>query len=115
MIEKYLSKGKWREDQFLVSSFNHPEISAFRKLSPQIRTGGLIAHIPLDYARFAEDLGAYSVNANLEFINKNLVEDAHRRGMKIFVYTVNHPEDVSRVKKLNVDGIYSDFPDILSK
>lgn len=112
LIQHYLTTGKMKADQFLVSSFNHPELAVFKKLMPHINIGALVAHIPLKYARFAEKLGAYSVNASLEFVSKEFVDDAHRRGMKFFVYTVNNPEDVTRVKALDVDGIFSNFPDI---
>jgi glycerophosphoryl diester phosphodiesterase len=114
LIEHYLTSEKWSDDQFLVSSFNHPELALFKRLLPQIKTGALIAHIPLNYAGFAKALGVYSIHASLEFIIQELIEDTHRNGMKFFVYTVNHPEDVSRMKALNVDGIYSDFPEILT-
>ncbi|MCF7811685.1 glycerophosphodiester phosphodiesterase [bacterium] len=114
LIERYVRERKWDYDQFLVSSFNHPELALFKSLLPHIKIGALIAHIPLDYAEFAITLGAYSIHVSLEFISQELVDDTHHRGMKFFVYTVNHPEDVSRMKALKVDGIYTDFPDILS-
>ena len=112
LIEYYLTVGKWKDDQFLVSSFNHPELALFRSLLPRMKIGALIAHIPLNYAELGRDLGAYSIHASMEFVNEKLVEDTHRLGMKFFVYTVNHPEDLSRMKALNVDGIYTDFPEI---
>ncbi|MBL8071238.1 MAG: glycerophosphodiester phosphodiesterase, partial [Nitrospira sp.] len=32
-------------------------------------------------------------------------------GRQVFVYTVNEPQDIQRMRNLGVDGIISDFPD----
>ena len=111
LIEDYMTHKKWQPKQFLVSSFNHPELMKFMKLLPQIRIGALVAHIPLDYARFAVEMGAYSIHASLEFVSREFIDDTHRREMKFFVYTVNHPDDILRVKEMKVDGIYTDYPE----
>jgi len=100
----------WDVKTFLVSSFFHPEIAAVRQLDPRIRIGALIAGVPLDYARFAENLGAYSVHQSIEFVNREFIDDAHDRNLKVFVYTVNHPEDIARMYALGVDGVFSNYP-----
>ena len=48
---------------------------------------------------------------SIEFIDRLFVEDAHQRGLKVFVYTVNHPDDIERMYQLGVDGVFSDYPD----
>jgi glycerophosphoryl diester phosphodiesterase len=40
-----------------------------------------------------------------------LVADAHQRGLKMFVYTVNEPKDLAAMRTLGVDGVFSDFPE----
>jgi glycerophosphoryl diester phosphodiesterase len=111
LINQTLAKTGWRRDQFIVSSFDHPELLAFVRTMPEIRVGVLTANIPLGYAEFAEPFNAWSIHASMEFVNREFVEDAHRRGKKVFVYTVNHPDDYARLRKLDVDGVFSDFPD----
>jgi len=101
----------WDPAKFMVSSFNHHEIKKVRVLDDRIRTGALIAGIPIEYAAFAQELGAYSVNQSREFVNSEFVRDAHRRGLKVFVYTVDHPEDMQRMQSLGVDGLFSNYPD----
>ena len=82
-----------------------------KQQNPNIRVGALICGIPIDYAAFGEKLDAYSVNLSCEFINKEFVKDAHNRGLKVFVYTVNNPEDIERMYKLSVDGVFTNYPD----
>lgn len=112
IIEDYISRSGWDAGQFLVSSFNHYELKTFKKISPHIEIGGLTANLPFGYASFAKKLGAYSVNASLEFIDRKFVEDTHRKEMKFFVYTVNNPDDLKYVKELGVDGVFTDYPEL---
>lgn len=111
VIEKYVHEKGWSYENFFISSFNHYELREFNKLNPKVKIGALITGIPIDFAKFAEKVNAYSANISGEFINKEFVQDAHKRGMKVFVWTVNDADDIERIKQLNVDGIFSNFPD----
>jgi len=42
-----------------------------------------------------------------------LISEAHGLGLRVVVWTVNKPEDVTRMIELGVDGIISDRPDLL--
>lgn len=109
-IRQHLARG-WEIDRFVVSSFNHGMLAAFRDSMPNIRTGALQTSIPVDYAAFAERLRAYSVNPSVEFINAPYVSDAHQRGLEVYAFTVDNPADVRRMQAIGIDGIYSNFPD----
>jgi glycerophosphoryl diester phosphodiesterase len=113
ILDEYVQKRGWVWDDFLISSFNHYELLGFRELCDKVKLGAIIAGIPIGYAECAAKVGAYSIHLSKEFINKALVDDAHNRGMKVFVYTPNHPEDIALMKSLGVDGIFSDYPDLL--
>jgi glycerophosphoryl diester phosphodiesterase len=113
LIEKYVIEHNRTYDDFLVSSFNHYELKTFYEFLPEVRIGALIDEILLGYAQFAEALHAYSINPCIEFIDQALVDDAHRRNMKVFVWTVNDSDDIQRMKNLGVDGMFSNFPERL--
>ena len=97
-------------DDILISSFNHRLLYAINQQRPEFAIGALTACYPLDYAKFAEKLNAYSVHLDVNFISKHFVSDAHQRGLKVFVYTVDEFEDIKTMKALGVDGIFSNFP-----
>ena len=113
IINEYVSKNGWHYEDFFVSSFNHYELQKFSQINSDVKIGALIYGIPLGRTEFVEELNSYSVNPSLEFVDKEFVEDAHKRGLKVFVYTVNDPDDIERMKKMGVDGLFSDFPDRL--
>ncbi|MGL5323833.1 MAG: glycerophosphodiester phosphodiesterase [Aeromonas sp.] len=97
--------------QWVVSSFHHPELARFAPLRPDIRIGALTANLPLELAYFAEKLGAWSINCDVDFIDAALVDDAHRRGLKVLAYTVDHLADQQQLAAMGVDGIFTNRPD----
>ncbi|GJC03393.1 glycerophosphodiester phosphodiesterase [Aeromonas hydrophila] len=97
--------------QWVVSSFHHPELARFATLRPDIRLGALTSTIPLTLAKFATELGAWSLNCDVDFVDQALVQDAHDRGLKVLVYTVDEPADQAMLADIGVDGIFTNRPD----
>lgn len=106
-----LRRRGWPDELILVSSFDHRQLAEVRRLDPGIRIGALIVGLPVDDAAFAAALGAFSVHAALEFIDRRFVDDAHARGLQVFVFTVDHPDDIRRMVRLGVDGVFTNFPE----
>ncbi|USP11156.1 glycerophosphodiester phosphodiesterase [Aeromonas dhakensis] len=97
--------------QWVVSSFHHPELARFAALRPEIRLGALTSTIPLTQAAFAAELGAWSLNCDVDFVDQQLVQDAHDRGLRVLVYTVDEPADQAMLAAIGVDGIFTNRPD----
>jgi len=113
LIQGNIRNEKWAYENFLISSFNHHELARVKYLEPLIKTGALAVGIPIGYARFAQELGAYSVHCNLDFVNEAFVQDAHARSLKVFVFTVNNQDDLARMEALGVDGVFTNYPEIV--
>jgi len=110
-----MRKSGWNDDLVLVSSFNHRELSLVNKLDPRIKLGAMMVGLPMDDATFAESLGAYSVHLSIEFIDRRFVKDAHARNLRVFVFTVDHPEDINKMRELGVDGVFTNYPERVLK
>jgi glycerophosphoryl diester phosphodiesterase len=113
-VERYRLKG-WTDEEILVSSFNHQELNKIKGFDNQIRIGLLSKDIPDGYAALAEDMGAFSVHVSLKHINQVFVEDAHHRGLEVYVYTVNRHQDIERMQSLGVDGVFTNYPERVMK
>lgn len=98
----------WDGYQFLLSSFNHSELA---KADPGFRRGALFQRVVPDYFASASSLSAYSINLSRNLVAEKLVDEAHTRGLKVYVYTVNEPDEIQRMIRLGVDGVFSDYPD----
>ena len=103
----------WSIDSIIVSSFNHRLLHRVRALNSKIRLGALCVGLPIDNAQFAATLDAYSIHLAKEFVDKAIVDDAHQRGLQVYVFTVNEREEATRLMSLGVDGFFSNFPDRL--
>jgi glycerophosphoryl diester phosphodiesterase len=60
---------------------------------------------------FAKFIKATSLHPYFKLLNSENVKKTQEKGIKIYVWTVNEVSDILEIKKLNVDGIISDFPD----
>jgi len=96
--------------KLLISSFHHPLLHSIKQCQPQLAIGALTACIPLDYCAFASALNAISIHCDRAFINEQMVQDAHQRGLEIFVYTVNDQREALRLSALGIDGIFCNYP-----
>lgn len=106
-----LNKLGFTQEQLLLSSFNHPYLQAVKQALPKALVAPLLASIPLDGAAVVSELNAYSLHLDISFISQALVNDAHRRGAKVYVYTVDNYDDIHALKQMGVDGIFSNYPD----
>ncbi|MBW7996956.1 MAG: glycerophosphodiester phosphodiesterase, partial [Candidatus Glassbacteria bacterium] len=101
-------------DNFVVSSFDHDQLAEFKEIEPRIRRAPLFGdELPVDFIDIAHGLGAWSVNLNKKTVSAEVVERCHREGLPVLVYTVNDPDEITRIKALGVDGIFCDYPDRL--
>lgn len=102
-------------DQYVVSSFDHQQLFQMLQQAPAIKRAVLIEGIPLDYAQCCDALQAYAFNTHLGYLNQAMIDDARKRGLKNWVYTVNHPEEWQWMVELGVDGVFTDRPEELLK
>ena len=72
--------------------------------------GVLLKKVSADAVRYANDLGAFSLNLSIQQVDAAIVSDAHHCGLKVFVYTVNEENDIDTCLNFGVDAIYTDFP-----
>lgn len=113
MLDDHIHSYGGSYEQYCVSSFDHQQLFQCLQQMPQVKRGVLIEGIPIDYAACCEPLKAYSFNTHLSFVTPELIQDAQQRGLKNWVYTVNHEDDWEIMQQLGVDAVFTDKPDAL--
>ncbi len=113
IIKDYQNAFKWNNDRFLVSSFNYDELAKFSALCPTIALGILCVDLPSNFDELVRKFNPYAVCIYYKSLTAQIIQDLKNYNLKILVYTVNNPEDIDYFKGLQVDGIFSDFPDRL--
>ena len=119
LLDNYIQKQGWSIDDFMISSFNHFELKTVREINPDIQIGILLYGVPLDFDAIMRRIRPNSINISIDFISQDIVNIIHEKGLRVFVYTVNFTDEIQWMIDLNVDGIFTDYPDrvraILSK
>ncbi|WP_165721126.1 MULTISPECIES: glycerophosphodiester phosphodiesterase family protein [unclassified Pseudoalteromonas] len=109
-LEQNIEANKISKANILVSSFDHHQLQWLKSKLPWLKIGALTSSIPINYAKFASDLNAYSVHADKTFINKAFADDAKKRGLKIYAYTVDREQDIALMLEYGIDGIFTNYP-----
>lgn len=100
----------------ILQSFDVRTLQEMKKIDPSFTIALLIGDLQsldknLQQLGFKPDI--YSPEELL--VNKKLIAECHKRGIKILPWTVNKEKDMKRLKNMGVDGIISDYPDRLIK
>ncbi len=98
-----------------IQSFDARSLLAVNELDKKIMTAYLIENIN----PFAENMEKLDFIPTIyspyfQLVTDTLVEQVHTKGMDLIPWTVNEVEDMKRLQKLGVDGIITDYPNLVS-
>ena len=111
-------------DQVALFSFWPEEIMHAKQLNPRIPTLLLRYYLdlqepvtlkPVDIAREVLAADANILGINKEIITPDLIQTMHHRAITVSAYTVNTIDVMKTLIQWDVDGIVSDYPDLLMK
>ena len=93
-------------EQVMIMSLNHQGIRKIRELRPHWKAG-LLSSVALgNVTRLKLDF----LGINARTTSRKLIREADRRGMDVYVWTVNQPIDMSQMLGRGVDGLITDHP-----
>ncbi len=96
--------------RILISSFDYPTLMRVREIDGDIKIGVLTRSF--DLAGILA-LNAYSVHMSEQRITPAIIDSCHNAGLKVFIYTVNDAQKARGLEAIGVDGVFSDYPDLL--
>ena len=103
LAEKFGMSGR-----IIWSSFNHWSVQKIKQLEPTARIALLCGFGILATGEECERTGAEGLHPELYQLSyPGLVEDCHRRGIKVRPYLVNSQEDLRAAYEREVDGIFT--------
>lgn len=114
LINDYIKNNKWSPHNFIVSSFDHHAIKKFHEYLPEVKTGAIFFKSKNDLVKETEQIKATYIILDYESITQTLITKAHSQGLFVLVYTVNNSSIARELAKWQVDGIITDYPDILN-
>ncbi len=97
------------EKRVILQSFDPRTLRAMKKLDPEIPRAALF-EVDRDWPEVAREFEATLLSPLYTLVTKERVAWAHSAGLEVVPWTVNRPEDWSRLADAGVDAIISDDP-----
>ena len=108
------------ERRVIISSFRIRSLKKLKDLCPKISRSYLISEKFYNYRLksmiFYKAIKNHStyLSPNYSIIDNKFIKKCHRRDIKVLCYTINTMEEYEKLLKFKVDGLFTDFPNILS-
>ena len=105
---------KYKDKNYLISSFKHDYVKEMIALDEEKEYKyGLLYDSNADMSQLCEDVTIESINISIEDAKEELIDKIHKMGYKVYVYTVNDKSTALKLQDLKVDGVFSNYPDLL--
>lgn len=100
----------------VIQSFDKRTIQLIHEKYPDVKTSFLVAN-KKSFEENIADLGfkPFILSPEWRMVNEEMLKKAHEAGVKVIPWTANTIEDMKKLRDLGVDGIISDYPDLLVK
>lgn len=116
-----LIEEKGISDYTVIQSFDPRTLQILNKEYPHIMTSYLVGpartkDFRIDIETHIKDLGFVPdiLSPHYKYVTKKNIKECHDKGVKVIVYTPNTREEVEQLKAIGVDGIITDYPELLS-
>lgn len=111
-------KEKGIEEYVTIQSFDFRTLQYLHEKYPTMSTSMLIE----DYDKRSledqlKDLGFTPTiySPAYELVNEGLIKKCHKQNIKVIPWTVNDRETINKMKKMGVDGLISDYPNLFNE
>ena len=104
----------------IVQSFDVRTLQILNEKYPHVRTSYLVGPERRKEFTIEEDFNVLGFDPDIysphfKYITKEEIEKCHDRGVKVVVWTPNTKEEIANLKAMGVDGVITDYPELLVK
>lgn len=98
----------------VIQSFDVRTLQVIHKKYPHVKTSFLIENKkPLEENMKLLGFKPFIISPNYKLITEEYIKKCHDQGIKVIAWTVNSKEEINKFKAMGVDGIISDYPNLL--
>jgi glycerophosphoryl diester phosphodiesterase len=102
------------KDRFNIQSFDHETANLYHALDPLAKVAILVGDQDgMESHLMRLNFVPYAYSPYYLLVNDDLVKACHKKNIKVIPWTVNDKEAVQKLIALQVDGIISDYPDMV--
>ena len=106
-------RGRKESKASVVLCFDGSVLDRIHQLDRLVMTGLLFESGGEDMVKEAVRVGARQIGPRGDCVNPALIEDAHRRGLKVVTWTIDEPAQMRALAAAGVDGITTNHPERL--
>ena len=97
------------QEKTIISSFNHRILAEIKKKYPEFKVGALYwAANGLDMVSYCKKHNIDAVHPHFSDVDRDFVENCHKNGISVNVWTVNTTADLIRMRDIGVDIVMTD-------
>ena len=94
----------------IISSFNHFSLKTIKEMNPDVKTGILYMEGLVDPWIYARHVPADALHPIFHAVTPEIVNGAHSTGLGVHAWTVDKPEDITRMSGYGVDAVITNDP-----
>lgn len=105
------------KNNVLLSSFNHESMEICKKIDPSFKTALLFESPFINTIEYMKNIKHEAVHPGFYMLlqKQGWIKEFQKLNLKVNTWTVNDESYIRILKKLEVDGIIGNFPDLISK
>ena len=114
LVSKYCKKpADW--NHCFISSYKPSELKEIHKFSPHTRLAMLHKYNSFKFILYRNKINLFAVGWHQSYVNKAAIWLANKFGLFTYTYTINNPKSAQKLKSQGINGVVTDFPDIIKK
>lgn len=100
-------------DRVIFSSFNHYSLAKLKSLEPTAVVAPLYEEGIFEPYNYARTFGADYIHPHYKSVEQSIIEECHKKGISVNLWTVNHKDVAVHLESIGVDGIITDDPEMI--
>ncbi|MBN2628726.1 MAG: glycerophosphodiester phosphodiesterase [Spirochaetales bacterium] len=104
-----------RDDQVILSSFNHYSLLKMEKLRPSLKRGFLTASFLIDSWKYVKENRGQAIHPHYSCVSKEMIDSCHKEGIQVNTYTVNGEAEARQLIEAGADCLITNYPDLMLK
>lgn len=98
------------EERVMLASFYHASILSMKERAPRLKTGIILASLPVFPIAVAHAARADVIFQRYQRLTSEYVAEAARQNIAVYPWLINTQEELERVRRLGVTCIVTDHP-----
>lgn len=100
-------------DRVIFSSFNHYSLARLKGLDMSAKVAPLYEEGIFEPYHYARTFGADYIHPYYKSVEQSIIEECHRQGIGVNLWTVNDKETAEYLKSIGADAVITDYPEVL--